>query len=430
MKKSLLVGIICIMSAFLAACGQPQAHQPSPSIPLPESASPSSPLQSPEPAGPRDTYLAVLRGEMEFYNTTSKEYLDITRLREAVTSVDLPLTVKQFAVIDLDHDEIPEVILWLSIEENEYAGFEILRYQEGAVYGYTLWYREFEELKDDGSFVFSGGAFDWGMGTISFTNESYKVDPITYCEPDSQQNTIFFVEKERAAGADFNAAFEQWDAKAPAVWAAFTPEEIEKILSAQDASAADPAPLSAEEEAARGAYSDLLSGDFSLLERESLANPAQTSFYGALEYTFLDLDGDGVSELLLQRIDAPYNYNGVFHFDGGRITCWQDDAMETSCRDYPLQDGTMVRQYDVGTGPNRYSHLYTLFCYQSSGETSELTRLHVHEYTFYDGTDSYNSYGIDDEELDEESFQSQFEELVTSRLLGRSAWTPVMGNDE
>ena len=34
------------------------------------------------------------------------------------------------------------------------------------------------------------------------------------------------------------------------------------------------------------------------------------------EYTYLDLDGDGVVELLVQLQDDPCGYNAVFHFDG------------------------------------------------------------------------------------------------------------------
>lgn len=70
-----------------------------------------------------------------------------------------------------------------------------------------------------------------------------------------------------------------------------------------------------------------------------------------LEYVLLDLDGDGGAELVVQRVGQPALFNAVFHYGDGELSCWQYDIMETSCRDYPLRDGTMVRQYDTGTGP-------------------------------------------------------------------------------
>ena len=78
----------------------------------------------------------------------------------------------------------------------------------------------------------------------------------------------------------------------------------------------------------------------------------------------------------------------------------------------------MVRQYDVGTGPDRYSHLYTLFRYQSNGETEECSRLTIHEFTGGGFT-----YMVDAEEVDKAVFDAQFEEQITRRLLDRSAWT-------
>ena len=141
-------------------------------------------------------------------------------------------------------------------------------------------------------------------------------------------------------------------------------------------------------------------------------------------YSALDLDGDGVCELLIQAVDDPCDYNGVFHADGARLVCWQNDLMEASCRDYPLQDGTMVRQYDTSTGPSRYSHLYTLFRYQSDGRTQTVAELSVHEDTGEDGSTSV-IYQLDGAEVEQAGFEQRFQELITGRLLERTAWTPV-----
>ena len=76
---------------------------------------------------------------------------------------------------------------------------------------------------------------------------------------------------------------------------------------------------------------------------------------GAIEnwdaYKDLDLDGDGGAELVVQMVEQPQQFNAVFHYGDGELSCWQYDIVEMSCRDYPLEDGAMVRQYDTGTGP-------------------------------------------------------------------------------
>lgn len=174
-----------------------------------------------------------------------------------------------------------------------------------------------------------------------------------------------------------------------------------------------------------GAYDALLAGDVSGVENSDVWGDPPLGFDQlALEYATLDLDGDGVCELLIQGVDDPCGYNGVFHYGDGHLICWQNDLMETSCRDYPLQDGTMVRQYDTGTGPSRYSHLYTLFRYRTDGETETVAELSIHEDTGGDGAAAL-TYQIGGTQVTQAAFEARFDALVTSQLLERSAWIPL-----
>ena len=446
-QAALLTALLLLL---LGACtpSAPQALQTpgrqelSSSAPAPSLTPSPSPIPSEadvELPGLRDAFKAVLLGDMEFINTGTAERLDITRLREAVTSEDLPVTARKFAVVDLDGDGSPEVILWLAMEDgrNDEVGCVILRCGGGEVYGYPLWYRAFNHLKSDGTFVFSGGAFDWGYGAITFSESGYEVDKITYCEPgpdDSEHpGKMYFVNHTETTAEEFEAAMDRRELRGDARWYDFTTVNIEtvcgRLAAATPGSAPEFAPMSPQEEAAQAAYMALLSEDTSLWAdaREVLQ---QGSFFplareGELEYATLDLDGDGVSELVTQYIDNPCHYNAVFHYCDGKLSCWNYDAVETSCWDYPLKDGTMVRQYDVGTEPNRYSHLYTLYRYQADGEMTELSHMFIHEYTYCDGAAPSTVYGIDGEEVDEAVFSACFEALVTSQLLDRSAWTRV-----
>lgn len=84
----------------------------------------------------------------------------------------------RFAVLDLDGDGEEEVILWIVVNDALDYGFEILRYQEGTVCGYTLGYREFMQLKSDGTFIYSGGYADWGIAKLRFSEDA--------CLPDRQ----------------------------------------------------------------------------------------------------------------------------------------------------------------------------------------------------------------------------------------------------
>lgn len=177
-------------------------------------------------------------------------------------------------------------------------------------------------------------------------------------------------------------------------------------------------PLTPEEEA-HAAYMALLAGDASLLGDQAQYVEPYFSAFAELEYLLMDLDGDGTDELLVQWVEEPGSYNGVFHYENGAVAVWQNDGAELSCRDYPLRDGTMVRQYDYGGSSFR------LFRYLPGGETEDTALLYVRTAPDNDGDlRPYPYYEVDGKEVDEAAFKAVLEELVTDRLVPRGDWIP------
>ena len=181
------------------------------------------------------------------------------------------------------------------------------------------------------------------------------------------------------------------------------------------------------QEHAKAAYAAFLSGDISLFddtEKETWALDVWTDMIlpsGGLEYTYLDLDGDGISELLVQYADDPCVYNGVFDYDGGKLFCRQNDFSDGSCRDYPLKDGTMVRQYDFNG-----TCTYTIFRYDTNGKTEEISSLFAREELIPDdSSEPCPYYEVNGEETDKTAFDEKLNETVTDKMLDRSAWTAI-----
>lgn len=177
-------------------------------------------------------------------------------------------------------------------------------------------------------------------------------------------------------------------------------------------------------EPALTAYSEFLSGDRTLLDEAQSEMWEIPAFQGAgmkYEYTYLDLDGDGVDELLVQMVDDPCGYNAVFHFENGQIFCWNSDTVESSCRDYPLNDSTMVRQYDFGG-----TRSYTIFRYKEGGEKENISQLFTREELIpEDSSEPCPYYEIDGKEVDKVEFDKQLDSLVTDRLVERAAWAAI-----
>ncbi len=177
-------------------------------------------------------------------------------------------------------------------------------------------------------------------------------------------------------------------------------------------------------ESAEAAYGAFLEGDISLFDDAQVDTWALDIWkdtilaVGELEYTYLDLDGDGAEELLVQWIDEPGSFNGVFHYANNSLFCWQFDCVEMSSGDYPLKDGAMVSQYDYnGTSS------YTIFRYRSDGSREELATLYIREeLTDPEDTAPCPYYEVDGNEVDKSAFDQKLRQMILDQMLERGAW--------
>lgn len=182
-----------------------------------------------------DKYKGILQGNTEFYSTDAKAYLNINQLDQAF-GIDSSNNVKvsKFTDIDFGNDGTLEMIFWLTVNDDDY-GVLILRYQDDVVYGYTLVYRSFMDLKSHGTFSFSGGVADYGYGTIEFTEKGYSIKKITYCESsyDSNNNisVSYFVDNEPSKEEEFLASINRHDLYGNHYWRDYTEENVNDFFT-------------------------------------------------------------------------------------------------------------------------------------------------------------------------------------------------------
>ena len=119
---------------------------------------------------------AVLLNEMPliYFNDntpyrSSRSFYQYEGYLEDLMNEILPYETPRFAIVDMDGDTIPEVLLELS----NYMGYVILRYREGRVYAFYASYRAMSDLKPDGSFLSFGSAFDAELSKIFYIGDTH-----------------------------------------------------------------------------------------------------------------------------------------------------------------------------------------------------------------------------------------------------------------
>ena len=136
---------------------------------------------------------------------------------------DAGLTKSKYSFVDLDEDATEEMIIWLFRGTNEYRGFLILRINNDDVYAYELSYRNFYELKEDGTFMYSSSASDYGIGKINFVDATYTIIPIVYCKStDGDHKTHYYIDNSSISKKDFDNYIMEQNKKVATNWAEFT----------------------------------------------------------------------------------------------------------------------------------------------------------------------------------------------------------------
>lgn len=175
-----------------------------------------------------DVYRDVLQNKTAFLSTEDRKDMNLNDFLNK-NSDGSALKVTHFAVLDMDGDKTPEVILELSIDGYP-TSFEIMHYMNGKVYGYSIPYRGLESLKEDGSFWSSGGASDNACVKLKFNSNAYVTDTLGYSESGQVNKVSYFINNKTTTKEAFDLFTKEQNQKKDAVWYEFSQNNIQTEL--------------------------------------------------------------------------------------------------------------------------------------------------------------------------------------------------------
>ena len=186
-------------------------------------------------ANAESIFKAVLLGDSEFICILNGniETMDITDVPSIFDADDPFMKIWDFAAVDLDRDGEEEVVLFAVGAAGDMGGKLILHQIGDKVYGYISDNRTLEELKTDGTFLFSDptGVVEGGIGVItSFSELGYIMDKISYGTGTNEGWNTFIVDHQPATEEDYFNAVAIQNEKPYVEWYDFTNENINSVL--------------------------------------------------------------------------------------------------------------------------------------------------------------------------------------------------------
>ena len=162
---------------------------------------------------------AVFAADPDFhedYTGSKKAEINIDTNRDEIPDINIDITGdnRPELNIDLNGDGASELVFIQSS-----GNYTILHVEDNKVYAHSRAYRSFMELKEDGTFVWSGGASDWGIGRIDFDKYSQTRENLAFCRYDYDTKAeVYSIENRAASKEEFDAYYAAQGQKADAVW--------------------------------------------------------------------------------------------------------------------------------------------------------------------------------------------------------------------
>ena len=143
-------------------------------------------------AAVQEKFASVLSGEETFFSHSYERNLTIAEYCTAFAEESgVMVEITKYAVADLDQDEVPEIILWITVNEYSDYGTVVLRYHNKNVEDYTFSFRQLFELKQDGTFSVSGGEYD-SPCSLTFDEDGWHYVEIADQQQASKEGVVWF----------------------------------------------------------------------------------------------------------------------------------------------------------------------------------------------------------------------------------------------
>ncbi|MBE6541134.1 MAG: hypothetical protein E7672_01660 [Ruminococcaceae bacterium] len=252
-----------------------------------------------------DIFTAVLENK---YPVVSSEKKQEMLLKDYLASYDFPddiqLSINKYSIVDLNDDGVPEMVLWLRLEENEYYGFAVLHYNANAVYIHEFTHRAFNELKTDGTYTSSSSAFNMSILKLDFKGGACISTRIAHREGDGSLESItYYIEDRIVTAEEFEKLSEKQNQKEDIIWIDLIADNTQTTNDIFTAVMENKYPV----------YSGYLKQE--MLLKDVLGDCELK------KYTIIDMNDDGTPEMVLWHNFGAYDPIGhlVLHIENGTV---------------------------------------------------------------------------------------------------------------
>lgn len=136
-----------------------------------------------------EVFLQILHNQVPFYSVSIQKSVTLEEYCASESErMGFTVSIFQYTFVDMDNDGIQEAVVDFCFGENKQVVCMVLKWNDSSeiVSGTEFYYRQMSQIKEDGSFAYSGGDND-GWAKLRWENDSWIIETV---EDSSQKSDI------------------------------------------------------------------------------------------------------------------------------------------------------------------------------------------------------------------------------------------------
>lgn len=183
-RKTLILMFLLLLSILIAGCrnSEPKSGENAKnSVVTVESTAPTSAAIAETQNSGEIILLQVIKNQSLFYSLSNDESMTLKEYCAAESErMGFPVSISLYAAVDLDNDGIQEIVVDFCFGENNQVMCMVLKWDNSSeiVSGTEFYYRQMSQIKEDGSFAYSGGGDSDGWARLRWDNNDWVIETV------------------------------------------------------------------------------------------------------------------------------------------------------------------------------------------------------------------------------------------------------------
>lgn len=137
-----------------------------------------------------NSLLQILHNQVPFYSVSNQKSVTLEEYCASESErMGFTVSIFQYTFVDMDNDGIQEAVVDFCFGENNQVMCIVLKWDSNSetVFGTEFYNRQMSQIKEDGTFAYSGGGDNDGWAKLRWENDSWVIETV---EDSSQKSDV------------------------------------------------------------------------------------------------------------------------------------------------------------------------------------------------------------------------------------------------